>query len=114
MAEHTPVPWRAEWLDDENGWIMDEQGNYLATIVTSDDEGMLAPEAEQVANADFIVQAANAHEDLLAALKECLRDAEGYAGTHGAGPSATRRIRARCDQARAAIARAEGGDERAV
>lgn len=31
--------WHVEWLDDEHGWIVDEAGNYIATIVTSDDEG---------------------------------------------------------------------------
>ena len=46
--------------------------------------------------------------ELLEALEEVLADAEGYARTHGAGPSAAKRIRARCDRARAAIAKAKG------
>lgn len=55
--------------------------------------------------------------DLLTALEETLRDAEGYLASHGAGLAAGQRIRARCDQARAAIERARavtpsGGKER--
>ncbi len=40
---------------------------------------------------------------LLEALKDILRDAEGYARTHGAESDSTFRIIRRCDKARAAI-----------
>jgi len=68
-ATHTPGPWRAEWLDDNFGWITGtgaEGRMYLAEIVTSDDEGMLAPPDEQKANADLFAAA----PDLLAACEE--------------------------------------------
>ena len=31
--------WSVEWLDDEHGWIIDEKGNYIVEMVTSDSEG---------------------------------------------------------------------------
>lgn len=31
--------WRVDWLDDKKGWIMDQADNYIAQIVTSDEEG---------------------------------------------------------------------------
>lgn len=67
-AQHTAGPWRAEYLDSMNGWIMDENGNYLATIVTSDDEGMVVSEEEQLANARLMASA----PDLLSVLKEAV------------------------------------------
>lgn len=62
---HTPGPWRTDWLGDDRGWILDEQSNYLAEIVTEDDCGFVVPKDEQRANAEFIVTACNAHADLL-------------------------------------------------
>ena len=58
-------------------------------------------------------KAAKAHltaaaPDLLEACEQLIRDAEGYAATHGAGRAATKRIEARCDKAREAIAKARG------
>lgn len=39
MKTPTFGDWRAESLDDLNIWILDAEGNYLAQIVTSDEEG---------------------------------------------------------------------------
>lgn len=47
-------------------------------------------------------------ETLLSTLRLTLADAEGYLRTHGAGAEASRRIRYRCDAARAAILKVEG------
>ena len=54
---HTPGSWGNEWLDDENGWIMDTNSNYLAQIVTKDDEGFSVPLQEQKANARLMASA---------------------------------------------------------
>lgn len=86
--QHTPGPWRAEWLDDLDGWIMDGAGNYLATIVTEDDDGFLVPAAEQEANARFIVQACNSFEELLAAAKLSLEELEYLHKRLGLSPCA--------------------------
>ncbi len=59
---HTPVPWRTDWLGDDRGWILDEQSNYLAEIVTEDDCGFVVPKDEQRANAEFIVREVSAEQ----------------------------------------------------
>lgn len=64
---------------------------------------------EDYANAKFIVRAVNSYDDLVKALSDCLKDAAGYARTHGAGEAAGRRIQARCDAAQAVLANATKG-----
>lgn len=61
MTAHTPGPWKADWLDDENGWVLDSQDNYLATVVTHDSEGRIAPLDQQVANAALMAAAPDLH-----------------------------------------------------
>ena len=75
MDKCTIPPWRTEWLDDEHGYILDAEGNYLAEIVTFDEEGRYRPD-EMKANAELM---AAAPELLWAckALAERLNEADG-------------------------------------
>lgn len=56
-AEHTPTPWKVE----KSGVIMDMHEAVVGTLLER---------PTQSANAAFIVRAVNAHDDLVAALKE--------------------------------------------
>lgn len=56
-SEHTAGPWIVDWLDDENGWVLDAENNYLAEIVTTDEEGFVVPPQQQRANARLIAAA---------------------------------------------------------
>ncbi|HTF55980.1 MAG TPA: hypothetical protein VK661_01815 [Planctomycetota bacterium] len=85
--------WHAEWLDESHGWVMDENGAYLAEIVTYDDEGrFLATPQEREAAAQLMAAAPR----LLRALKrlradphawleadEAIGEAEGSGRTEG-------------------------------
>lgn len=57
---HTLEPWDDVWLDDDNGWIMDSQGNYLFEVITKDSEGYCASKKVATANARRVVAAVNA------------------------------------------------------
>lgn len=95
MAKHTPVPWivrratpqamrRCELGPD--GWVPiaeREEGQFICIIVDCDEwQGNIPPYGaiaaipgtgpEAMANANFIVTAVNAHDDLLAALEVAL------------------------------------------
>jgi len=71
MAEHTPTPWHTEPGDipgtlsirGPNGQAIASFGNQRRWLSTT----------EVVANAEFIVRACNAHDDLLAACKAAHR-----------------------------------------
>ena len=47
MKKITFGDWHGEWLDESHGWIMDENGAYLAEIVTYDDEGRFLGTTEE-------------------------------------------------------------------
>lgn len=64
-SQHTPGPWRAEWLNEENAWVMDKDGNYLATLVVEDEEGKCATGDQQIFNLELMAAA----PDLLASLQ---------------------------------------------
>ena len=70
---HTKGPWRTDWLGTDRGWILDQESNYLAEIVTEDDCGFVVSQDQQQANARFIVRACNSHEALLDACKMLLK-----------------------------------------
>ena len=55
---HTPGPWICDWLDDENGWVLDSDGNYLATICTEDEEGRFETSPERRAGNARLMAAA--------------------------------------------------------
>jgi hypothetical protein len=97
MGQHTPGPWRVEWIDDSHGWILDKVGNYLFEIVTSDEEGLLASPAEQVANARLTAAAPT----LLTMLERLLREVGDTAGILALAVCSLD-----IEQARAAIAKA--------
>jgi len=65
-AKHTPGKWDAKWLDNDWGWVMDENGNYLAQIVTKDEDGKVVSHKQQEYNG--ILMAAAPY--LLQALKD--------------------------------------------
>lgn len=109
-ATHTPGPWHAGWLDAQNGWILDDADKYLAQIVTSDEEGKLAPRKEHKANALLLASA----PDLLDALNsiidyaECeIRDRRKLISCPEEEAD-VKEAKSLLDKARAAIARAEG------
>lgn len=56
-SAHTAGPWQVDWLDDERGWILDANGNYLAEIVTKDDMDFVVPKSQQHANAYLMAAA---------------------------------------------------------
>lgn len=56
-TKFTPGPWEDVWLDDENGWIKDSRGNYLAEMVTKDEAGLCVPKDEAEANAHLLAAA---------------------------------------------------------
>ncbi len=55
--KHTPGPWRAEWFDENNAWVMDAKGNYLTELVTGDEEGKCADGDAQVFNLTLMAAA---------------------------------------------------------
>lgn len=69
-AKHTPGPWKADFLDEDNGWILDKKSNYIAEIVTSDEENKFIKNPdEREANARLIASAPELLEALKAAQK---------------------------------------------
>lgn len=95
MGKHTPGPWEDVWLDDENGWIMDSRGNYLAEMVVADEEGLCVSEDEARVNAhlmaaapelleacslaldDFEMEGIELNHDTVTALKAAIKKARG-------------------------------------
>lgn len=107
MADHTPGP----WVLDERGIRAPaaETGTYSGwtALVVKVDYGRMgnAPCADaDKANAAFIVRACNAHDELLAALREMLAELDGRIAPHGY----IYRDTGGMILARAAIAKAEG------
>jgi len=55
---HSKKPWSVDILDEENVWIMDEDGNYIAEIVSRDEEGRFVDDPdERMANAELMADA---------------------------------------------------------
>ena len=81
---HTLGPWinNGGQIEGTNGYPEDE----IVAVVGVVNHQTL----NDIANARLIAAA----PDLLEACEQILNDAEGYAGTHGAGPAATKRIEA--------------------
>jgi len=63
MNKHTPTPWTVQQSDHVGGLLIKP---VPGQVVAQCDEG-----SEMEANAAFIVRAVNAHDDLVAALKNC-------------------------------------------
>lgn len=102
-AETTPPPWVCGDESDPNQcgniYSHDATGSIIASCV----DFIYAPrdKSEQNANAAFIVKAVNCHDELVAALKACIT-------THC---SNEKLFCSACSPARAALAKAEAGQE---
>lgn len=103
---HTAGPWHHSWLDDIHGWILDDQGHYLAEIVTYDEEGLYVDEAEQLANSRLIA----AGPELLAHLTGIVEMAKSVAANWESGnlDQAVRNLDRIATAAEVAIRKAEG------
>lgn len=94
-AAHTPGPWTVREQGDANSYaLLTANGHWLISFLQN---GELMT-ATQRANAEFIVRACNAHDELLSALQEMLATVAGQYDS-------ARHCRA-VDAARAAIAKA--------
>ena len=99
MAEHTPTPWH---VYEKDPFVICEGGGGSIGIIEAGYPGV--SEAEQIANAAYVVHCVNVHDDLVKALESILNvRVEGWENIW-AGSN-------RCqDIARAALARAKGGE----
>ena len=75
MKKITFGDWHAEWLDESHGWIMEENGAYLAEIVTCDDEGRLVDNPRQ---REAVAQLLACAPKLLRALKRLRVDPRAW------------------------------------
>lgn len=100
-AEHTPGPWIVEESRVQDTGTLFETIRSSSCLDTGDIAYLTLRQSEVRANADFIVRACNAHDDLVAALEAmCLnmkQDRHEYRDCYKA--------------ARAAIAKAIGGEK---
>lgn len=76
MSQHTKTPWVTEQIDADSVYIMPSPDNEqrrrpITEIVTGwyGDSGDYIKDAENAANAAFIVRAVNSHAELLEALE---------------------------------------------
>ena len=90
MKKITFGDWHVEWLDEEHGWVIDEKGNYIVEMVTSDSEGRFFGSARKREAAANLMAAA---PKLLRALKRLRVDPHAW------------------PEADEAISEAEGGGE---
>lgn len=102
--QHTPGPWRCREMGSEGSLIFPDTHDkhelvkYIARVNGRDT-------LTDFANAVFIVQACNAHDDLLAACELMVSYAAAYKGAYPDNVSLRD-----LDKARAAIAKAEGSE----
>lgn len=111
QATHTPVPWHIE-EDGDALWIHDALNATIADVPPSMvmmDGGDYELTDEDRANAEFIVRACNAHDDLLAACEQALAyfAVIEKANRGKTWPAHSEKVNA--DIMRAAIAKATGG-----
>lgn len=104
-TQHTPTPWHLSEPPLKENFIYDEDGLLIADV-----NGFFKREAaENSANADFIVRACNAHDELVEAL-ENLQHADGCyceaSFSSHAGSHPTHSIE--CQDAIKALAKARG------
>lgn len=89
MAEHTPMPWH---VYEEDPFVICEGGGGSIGIIEAGYPGV--SEAEQIANAAYVVHCVNVHDDLVKALEAML-------GNYSSADLL---------DAKAALARAKGGE----
>lgn len=99
MAEHSPLP-----FVEDVGRIRDANGVSVA-LCSPDVNGHSASMSK--ANAAFIVAAVNSHQDLV----DALRDMTDMFERHLEGDEGPSDAADRWDRARAALAKATGGDD---
>ena len=105
MSAHSPLPWSIDPLSIGTPWAIDAaNGDQVCQTDQLVGDGLGSP--QRLANAEFIVRACNAHDELLAACKV----AEDYVLHHLNAPMGTRLVQRKAAIAalRAAIAKAEG------
>ncbi len=80
MTKHT----KGEWYVCENGHVREVDTDYVICTPGDgghiDDDIILIPPTEQEANAQFIVKAVNAHEELVEACTEALNMVKNCSG----------------------------------
>ena len=67
--------WYVDWLDEGHGWILDQDGRYLAEIVTCDDDGRFLDSSEEREAAAQLMASA---PKLLRALKKLRTDPRAW------------------------------------
>lgn len=80
MSEHTQTPWAIDPCSDETIAICTEDGSlHIATLEVRADEHDIAYDNEcfRECDAEFIVQAVNAHDSLVAACQSALKYLRG-------------------------------------
>ncbi len=69
--KHSPTPF-SHWANEKKVEILDDRGVSIAQVLRLGVSGHNTTPLPAVPNAEFIVRACNAHEDLLAAAKAAL------------------------------------------
>ena len=116
MSKHTPGPWRLEdWVDAGNGArVMAADGGPVCRVDGATAWAGVAgtgvrTSRERDANAAFIVQACNSHDELLEALEELVRiNEEHNAAVEAVTGRPLNWKDTYLERARAALARARG------
>lgn len=72
VSEHTSLPWHLKIYRNLTPPIIEVHRNGKKLIAWPGFDGIDLPPSELIANAEFIVRAVNAHDDLLAAASETL------------------------------------------
>ena len=103
---HTPGPWHYDAIDDQNQWVLDDAGRYLAELVVKDSEARCVSPTDAEANGRLMADAPMllAQRDALAA---ALRWIEAKADNAKDNPRATDALFDIRDEARAALAKLE-------
>ena len=104
---HTRTPWayhKSKSGASHRIWDTSNAAGGIVEILPRFTFGEKQPGAEAIANAEFIVRACNAHDDLVAALEAVVTDGECYCENESA-------VRCPCGHclAVAALAKAAGG-----
>ncbi len=76
LSAHTPGPWKIDTVGSHI-WILSETSDYLATVITSDEEGRCRPQ-DATANAHLIAAAPDLLQACYAALELRCPDGDGH------------------------------------
>lgn len=82
-TEHTPTPWKANLTHNEPCVYAGTGSGRGIAYMQAENTPHIENSAERAANAAFIVRACNAHEDLVAALREAQAALNGAPNTVG-------------------------------